>query len=40
MTFDSSLAPCRVSVSSPENRYGRDAASCAGPGSQSCSASW
>jgi hypothetical protein len=40
MTFDSSLALCRASVPGPENRHGLDAPSCAGPGSQSCSASW
>jgi len=40
MTSDSSLARWRAAVFDRENRHGRDALSCAGRGSQSCSASW
>ncbi len=40
MTFDSSRARLRAAVFGRENRHGLDAPSCAGPGSQSCSATW
>ena len=40
MTFDSSPALCRASVSDRENSHDLEARSCADPLSQSCSASW